>query len=137
MMIADSGDVPVSGSTLDLIGQATAQAVLRRNEPAAKNKFLYVHSTVFTQNQILEYARAAAPDRDIKTVTVDTEKMAKAAWERYDAGERDMNVLQPLMLRTSFGLGLGEFKKVDNDVLGVSTLSNDEVRSLVADVAKR
>ncbi|KAK3674657.1 hypothetical protein LTR78_005379 [Recurvomyces mirabilis] len=137
MMIADAGDVPVSGSTLDLIGQATAQAVLQRNESAVKNKFLYVHSTVFTQNQILEYARAAAPNGDIKTIKVDTEKMAKEAWEKYDAGERDQKVLQPLMLRTSFGLGLGEFKKVDNDVLGVSMLSDDEVKSLVAKYAKR
>ncbi|KAK4554925.1 hypothetical protein LTR86_008073 [Recurvomyces mirabilis] len=137
MMIADAGDVPVSGSILDLIGQATAQAVLKRKESAVKNKFLYVHSTIFTQNQILEYARAAAPNRDIKTFEVDTEKMAKEAWEKYDAGERDQKILQPLMLRTSFGLGLGEFKKIDNDVLGVSMLSDDEVKSLVAKYAKR
>ena len=136
-MIADSGDVKVSGSTLDLIGEAIAQSISKRNDPAVKNKVLYVHSTVFTQNQILEYARAAAPERNINTIHVDTEKLANAAWEKYDAGERDMDALRPLMLRTSFGLGLGEFRKVDNDVLGVKTLSDHEVKSLVAKYAKK
>ena len=136
MVIADSGDVKVSGSTLDLIGEAITESISRRNDPAVRNQVLYIHSTVFTQKQLLGYARAAAPERTIKTITVDTEKVAEAAWEKYDAGERDMDALRPLMLRTSFGLGLGVFKQVNNDVLGLSMLTDSEVEALVAKVRK-
>ena len=42
-----------------------------------------------------------------------------ASKERYEKGERSADALRGYLVRTSFGLGLGEFKKVDNEVLGV------------------
>ncbi|KAK5725996.1 hypothetical protein LTR15_004187 [Elasticomyces elasticus] len=128
--LADGGGTALSVSTLDLIGQAVAQAVHKRDE--ARNRFLFVHSAVVTQKQLLQYAREIAPDRDFPIVEVDTEKAAADAREKMRQGETGMMVAMPLLMRVSFGLGLGLFKKVDNEFLRLDVMSEDDVKALVA-----
>ncbi|KAK5684791.1 hypothetical protein LTS10_002865 [Elasticomyces elasticus] len=128
--LADGGGVALSVSTLDLIGQAVAQAIHKRGE--ARNRFLFVHSAVVTQKQLLQYAREIAPDRDFPIVEVDTEKAAADAKEKMQQGETGMMVAMPLLMRVSFGLGLGLFKKVDNEFLGLKVMSEEDVKALVA-----
>ncbi|KAK5108714.1 hypothetical protein LTR62_007861 [Meristemomyces frigidus] len=136
-MIADAGTTRVSATTLSDIGCAVASAILKRHDPQVRNKFLFVHSTVFTQRQILAYAKEAAPEREFKVFTIDTEAAAKQAWRQYEAGERNMDSLRGMMLRTTFGLELGMFSEVANDVLGLKMLTEDEVKELVAKYARR
>ncbi|KAK5701294.1 hypothetical protein LTR17_022708 [Elasticomyces elasticus] len=128
--LADGGGVALSVSTLDLIGQAVAQAIHKRDE--ARNRFLFVHSAAVTQKQLLQYAREIAPDRDFPIVEVDTEKAAAEAREKMNRGETGMMIAMPLLMRVSFGLGLGLFKKVDNEFLGLDVMTEDDVKALVA-----
>ncbi|KAK0259133.1 hypothetical protein LTS09_005957 [Friedmanniomyces endolithicus] len=127
---ADGGAVALSVSTLDLIGQAVAQAVRKREE--ARNRFLYVHSAAVTQNQLLQYAREIAPEREFPVEEVDTEKAVADAEEKMRQGATGPRVAAPAMMRVSFGLGLGLFKKVDNAFLGLEVMTEEEVKATVA-----
>ncbi|TKA72326.1 hypothetical protein B0A55_06751 [Friedmanniomyces simplex] len=132
---ADGGDVALSVSTLDLIGRAVAQAVLQREE--ARNRFLYVHSAAVTQNQLLRYAREVAPERVFAVVEVDTEKAVAEAEEKIRQGATGPRVAMPMMMRVSFGLGLGLFKKVDNAFLGLEVMTEEDIKALVAKYVKK
>ena len=128
--LADSGDIRVSTTTLDVIGQAVAQAIVRREE--LRNRFLFIHSAVITQNTLLEFAREIAPDREFKIIAVDTQKAAAEAWKKIEAGVTGREVTIPLLMRVSFGLELGLFEATDNALLGLPMMGDEEVKALVA-----
>ncbi|KAK3110185.1 hypothetical protein LTR53_015784 [Teratosphaeriaceae sp. CCFEE 6253] len=133
--LADGGGVALSVTTLDHIGQAVAKAVLKLDQ--ARNRFLYVHSAVVTQKKLLQYAKELAPDRDFPIVEVDTETGAREAQEKIRNGAAGPAVFTPLMIRVTFGLGLGLFKKVDNEFLGLPMKCEEQVKALVASYVKR
>lgn len=129
--LLDGGDKPLSTTTMDDIGIAVATAVLKREH--LKNRTLFIHTAVVTQNQLLQYARVLHPDREFKSLHLDTKEMVQKAEERLSRGETGPDVAMPYMARASFGLGLGIFKQVDNEVLGIELWNEQQVRQLVAD----
>ena len=52
-----------------------------------KNRDACIHTAVITQNQLLEYARKAAPQRDFKVINLDSAELEKQAWEKYNSGD--------------------------------------------------
>ena len=62
------------------------------------------------------------------TMHLDTKVLEAASKERYEKGERSADALRGYLVRTSFGLGLGEFKNVDNEVLGVEEVHVTDTR---------
>ncbi|KAF5676131.1 hypothetical protein FHETE_2258 [Fusarium heterosporum] len=127
--VADGGDILMSSTTLDDIGRAIA-AVLSKPEETV-NKIYCIHTVVMTQNQILRYAREAAPDTDFFVENVDTEVLVEAAWKRYHEGKRDRISLRDFVIRASYGLGNGYFSKTDNHFLGIKQWSDDELKEEV------
>lgn len=134
-MVFDKGKTALSVSTLDFIGEAVAQALLKRDE--VLNRFLYVHSAAVTQKQLLEYVRELAPDLKIETVALNTAKLEEQALEKLRNGEGGPEVNTTLLLRTSFGLGLGLFERTDNALLGLDTWKEEDVKTLVAKYVQR
>jgi uncharacterized protein YbjT (DUF2867 family) len=124
--VADGGDIPMSASTLDDIGKAIA-AVLSKPEETV-NKVYYIHTVVMTQNQVLNYAREAAPEADFLVEQVDTAVLVEAAWKRWHDGIRDRVSTRDFVIRASYGLGNGFFQETDNTFLGIRQWSDDELK---------
>ncbi|RGP67298.1 hypothetical protein FSPOR_6056 [Fusarium sporotrichioides] len=124
--VADGGDIPMSASTLDDIGKAIAAVLLKPEETV--NKVYYMHTVVMTQNQVLSYAREAAPDKQFVAEQVDTAVLVEAAWKRWDQGIKDRISTRDFIVRASYGLGNGYFPKTDNAFLGIRIWSDDELR---------
>ncbi|RGP61325.1 hypothetical protein FLONG3_10559 [Fusarium longipes] len=124
--VADGGDIPMSASTLDDIGKAIV-AVLSKPEDTI-NKVYYIHTVVMTQNQVLKYAREAAPEAQFVVDQVDTKELVEAAWKRWNDGIRDRVSTRDFVIRASYGLGNGFFPKTDNDFLGIRQWSDDELK---------
>lgn len=132
--IYDDGDVKVSGTNLDDIGRAVAAALVHRDE--CVNKHLFVHSAVISQNQLLHLAKQLRPDWEFPTVRVDTAKWEKEAEESLKNGDTSMAAMRPYVIRSSFGLGLNEFKAVDNGTLGLPTLDESQLKKLIENIMK-
>ncbi|SPJ85021.1 related to 2`-hydroxyisoflavone reductase [Fusarium torulosum] len=124
--VADGGNIPMSSTTLDDIGKAIAPVLLKPEETV--NKIYYIHTVVMTQNQVLGYAREAAPDAEFVVEHVDTAVLVEAAWKRYHEGKRDRISLRDFVIRASYGLGNGFFPKTDNELLGIRQWSDEELK---------
>ncbi|KAG5664982.1 hypothetical protein KAF25_008716 [Fusarium avenaceum] len=124
--VADGGDIPMSSTALDDIGKAIAAVLLKPEETV--NKIYYIHSVVMTQNQVLGYAREAAPDAEFVVEHVDTAVLVEAAWKRYHEGKRDRISLRDFIIRASYGLGNGFFPKTDNELLEIRQWSDEELK---------
>ena len=128
----DGGDRPFSMTRLSGVGTAVV-GVLQHPEET-KNRPVYVHEVVVTQNQLLKIAQDAAPDKKWETQVVSTEKMEKDAYEGLTGPEekRRPGLMYDFLYRAIFGEGYGgEFTKVDNELLGVKMMSDEEVKKLV------
>jgi len=130
-MIFDGGDTPFSVSSLDHIGTAVANALGKPEE--TRNKILFMHSAVVTQNQLVGYAREVKPDGAWEVIDVDTKVLWDMAMEKYNKGERGPDVMRGFLPRQTLGLGLGVFKEVDNGVLGIQEWDGERVRQVVAE----
>ncbi|EEU37879.1 uncharacterized protein NECHADRAFT_88158 [Fusarium vanettenii 77-13-4] len=127
--IYDGGDVSISATTHDDIGKAVAAVLM--NPDQTVNKVCNIHSVVMTQNQMLEFARQAAPEAEFHVEAVDTKDLEDAAWERYRAGQRDPLSIHDFALRAGFGLGNGHFERTDNELLGIEQWSDERLREEV------
>ncbi|KAL2694788.1 hypothetical protein Neosp_001375 [[Neocosmospora] mangrovei] len=128
--IYDGGNVPISATTHDDIGKAIAAVLMNTDQTA--NKVCNIHSVVMTQNEMLEFARQAAPEAEFHIETVDTKELEDAAWERYRAGQTDPLSMHDFALRAGFGLGNGHFEKTDNALLGIEQWCDERLKEEVA-----
>ena len=126
----DGGDIPISASAHDDIGRAIA-AVLSKPEETA-NKAVSVHSVVMTQNQVLGYARKAAPGVEFAVEPCDTKALVDSAWEEYNAGSRDFETMRKFAASGWFGMGNGLFERTDNEFLGIELWSDERLREEIA-----
>ncbi|RSL69902.1 hypothetical protein CEP53_002027 [Fusarium sp. AF-6] len=122
----DGGDVPISATAYGDIGKAIASVLMKPGQTV--NKVCNVHSVVMSQNQVLEFARQAAPEAEFHVEFVDTKELEDAAWERYHAGQRDPLSIHDFALRAAFGLGNGHFERNDNELLGIEQWSDERLR---------
>ena len=130
----DGGDVPFSVTVMDDIGRAVVTALVKANQ--LRNKFAFVHSAVVTQNQLLAYAKEAAPDRNFRVLHLDTADMEKQAWEKYNAGDRSPEAMRGFMPRATFGKRMGEFRKTDNALFGIEQWSDEKLKQFVTSYFK-
>ncbi|KAM0550678.1 hypothetical protein ACHAPJ_008742 [Fusarium lateritium] len=124
--VADGGDIKMSTTCLDDIGKAISAVLLKPEETV--NKLYYIHTAVMTQNQVLGYAREAAPDAEFVVEHIDTEVLVEAAWKRYHAGITDRVSLRDFVVRASYGMGNGFFPTVDNEFLGIKQWTDEEIK---------
>lgn len=128
-MVFDGGDVRLSVTMLDDAGKAVVAAL--ENPEETRNQFLKVHSKVVTQNEMLKLGKEVRPDKEWERREVDTAVLEKNSWEKWEKGDRSREVQRGFMPRTSFGLGLGLFEEVENELLGVRVMSDEEVKDLI------
>lgn len=126
--IYDGGNVPVSTTTLAGIGRAVV-GVLQKPEET-KNRHVYVAEAQFTQNQLLQWSGKADL---IEKIPVKTEDLEQQAYEAIKQPTPDLGTFaRNLILRGIFGGKFGsQFLKVDNELLGISELSQSEIVDLV------
>ncbi|KAI8408910.1 hypothetical protein FOFC_11860 [Fusarium oxysporum] len=124
--VADGGDIPMSATALDDIGKAISSVLSKPEETV--NKLYYIHTVVMTQNQVLGYAREAAPGAEFAVEQVDTKVLVEAAWKRYNEGIRDRVSVRDFVIRASYGMGNGFFPKTDNEFMGIRQWSDEELK---------
>lgn len=131
--IYDGGDRPFSTSTLATVGKSVV-GVLNHPEET-KNRAVYVHDMVLTQHQVLASARRVAPERKwepVEASTVDAEAQAR---ENFAKGLTDIMSCVGFFFRSVLAEGYGgEFKNVDNELLGLGFKTDDDLDEMVKTV---
>jgi uncharacterized protein YbjT (DUF2867 family) len=133
-MVFDGGDTPFSTTTVDRIGEAVTKALLKRNE--LKNRYVYVHTAAVTQNQLLGYARELAPERKFEVNPINSGELMLKAQEMIRNGADPVKVSGMTLPRITFGWGLGLFREPDNELLGLSEWSEEELKAFIGSCLK-
>jgi hypothetical protein len=128
----DGGDVPYSATRLSTIGKA--MAAVAHNLDATRNKHIYFHDIVITQNQIIEIAKGIDGKQWTTTVaaTAEIEEKSHQALKSNEPAEVAGSALG-FIARACWGEGYGgDFsKKINNDALGLQGLSTEGLKELV------
>lgn len=130
----DGGDRRFSATTGASIGKAVVQSLVHADK--TKNRAVYVHDAVVTQNQLIALAKKLGQTGSWETKVVETEKLEQSAYVelgKLSKGEEaDPGWVFSFIKRAVWGDGFGgEFKKTDNEILGVKGLSEDDVAGLI------
>lgn len=68
---------------------------------------------------------------------VDTASAYGSSLEAWERGEREPAVLRGLMPRMVYGLGLGGFVEVENEVLGIEIWDSEKLKGAVGEAIRR
>lgn len=129
--IIDDGDAAFSATTLATVGDAVV-GVLTRLE-ATKDRAVYVHDLVVSQNLLLELAKKAAPTKPWEAVHVSLDSLTRRADERLAQGLLDMETFAPYIFRALMdpAYGANFSGKTDNALLGLKGLAEDDVLEIM------
>ena len=135
----DGGDRPTSTTTLAGIGQAIVGVLKHPNE--TENKIVRVQSAVVTQNKIMRIMDKVAPGPqwDIQEAdSAELEKIGRAELQKEDGNKLlgGYNLIKRALWGDGYG---GEFPQdeLDNELLGVHSMSEQELEDLVSDIVKK
>ena len=122
----DGGERKFSTTRLETIGKAVA-GVLKHAEET-KNGDVFVHEAVVTQNQLAALSGKKWEAEDLSTDVLEREAYAELGKEQPNF----VSAMFGFIKRAIWGEGYGgEFTKVDNELLGISMMSEREIEQLV------
>jgi uncharacterized protein YbjT (DUF2867 family) len=134
--IIDGGDAAFSATTLNTVGDAVVGVLTHLED--TKNRPVYVHDIVVSQNKLLELAKKAAPAKPWEVVPVKLDDLVKRADERLAQGLFDMETFAPYLYRALMDPAYGSdfSKKADNALLGLKGITDDDVLEILKSLLK-
>lgn len=126
VLIYNGGDLPFSATTLPSVGDAVVGVLSHPEE--TKNRSVYVHEIVITQNQLLALARQAVPNRKFETLAVDLDEAVAQGGAKLARGEFSMEAVLPFLVRATLEPGYGgKYEKTDNKLLGIGSKTEQDI----------
>jgi hypothetical protein len=134
VVMYNGGDVRFSATLLADVAKAVLGVIEIGGLEETRNRLVYVHSAVMTQNQLIRYAKDKdGREWDVAVKETETERLESYA--ELEKGEQaDVeSVMLEFCITAMFDEGYGcDFSnKLDNEVVWVRDLSEDEVRKVV------
>jgi putative NADH-flavin reductase len=127
----DGGDTRVSTTTLASVGRAVVGIL--KNVEATRNKEIRVADTTVTQKQIIDIVKqldgkewTTTEGSTAEAYRIGVDEMAKPQPDMYVAV---MNQLYRILYSTEHGTDFGD--KLDNELVGLSLMSEEQVRDVV------
>ncbi|KAM5527850.1 isoflavone reductase family protein [Fusarium oxysporum f. sp. phaseoli] len=129
------GTTIIPMTTLKPVGTAVANALIKGEN--TKNRICYICSTQKTQKDLAELSKQALGEEGWKSMNVDTEDAFNKAMAKLQAGQVDMQVIGDIIRFSISTPGyIDRLEKTDNDLLGVKTMSDEEVKELILEIAR-
>ncbi|KKP00494.1 hypothetical protein THAR02_07407 [Trichoderma harzianum] len=130
--IYDDGNLPWSTTILATVSKAVASLMSHLEE--TKNRHVYIHDAVVTQNKIIEIAKRI-DDKDWELTYVDSAAVLEEAQVEYRKADSDCKKgLMPLLHISVLGKGYGgDFSgHLDNELLRIKLMSDKELGEMIA-----
>ncbi|KAI3324989.1 putative isoflavone reductase family protein CipA [Xylariaceae sp. AK1471] len=132
--IISGGDTPTYYTTLEMIGQATAGVLLHPAETA--NRSVFIHSVVKTQNQLLALAQQALGSEGWTISHEDNKEKFAWAVAEMAKGTFDLPVVMHQIRRVISDPEVArEPAQYDNELLGLKSMTDEEVMEMVRKIA--
>ena len=133
----NGGNTPFSATTLGDVAAAVVAVAYNHSQAETANRILYVHSTVTTQNQLIQYARDA-DGKAWKVTHKVTEEVMRESMELLREGSDMMGAMNGFCALASWTPAYGcDFSgHLDNALLGIEPMDEPDVRALVSDLLK-
>ncbi len=134
--IFNGGDVPFSVTRLSTVANAVTNLLDHLDE--TKNRGVYIHDTVVTQNQLVGIVKDI-DGKEWDLTPVDSQQLQKDSYEELkkpspDFGKAMMGFLPSAIYGEGSG---GDFTgKTDNELLGVKGMSKAEVREMIRGIVE-
>lgn len=132
----DDGEAVFSTTTMATVGRSVVGVL--ENFRETQNRAVYIHDIAITQNELVEMAREATKNDGGKEWTItrlDTARLEAAALSDLEKGLLSPTIFYGFAVRAAFADGYGgQFKNVDNEMLGVGLMSKQAVRDLVFEI---
>lgn len=131
--LIDGGDLPFSATTLGSVADAVVGIL--KNPEGTKNKALFIHDLVITQNQLLTMGKRVAPGKPWEPQVVKLDDLISGANERLAKGLYDMETFVPFLWQAVMGPGYGgKFERVDNELLGLKGKTEEDVVEILKEL---
>jgi hypothetical protein len=128
--IFDGGDIPFSTTSLPTVGKSVVGVLNHLDK--TKNRAVYVHDIVLTQNQLLRMAQELTPGENWTVVPASTAELAQKSYGALAREGMTLGTAVDFMIVSVWGEGMSrEFEKVDNNALGIQSISEDDVKALI------
>ncbi|KAI0453550.1 NAD(P)-binding protein [Xylaria acuta] len=132
----DGGDRVFSTTTLATIGRAVV-GVLKHPEET-KNRPVYVQDTAVSSKQLLEIAKRAIGPDGWKANIASLDDHVNKGWEELRKPQPDpakfvMNLIAAAIWAEGYG---AKFENLDNELLGIKEMSEEDIQTLIREVAK-
>ncbi|UKZ74878.1 hypothetical protein TrVFT333_002548 [Trichoderma virens FT-333] len=131
--IYDDGNLPFSTTTLATISKAVVSMINHLDE--TKNRHVYIHDAVVTQNKLIDLAKNM-DGKDWKLTYVDSDVVSAEAHIEFKKASSDVKRgLMPLLHISVLGKGYGgDFSEhLDNELLGIKLMSDEELGDVIAE----
>ena len=130
VQLFDDGAHVLPWTTLESVGRATAAVLVRAAE--TENRVVYVSSLVKSQKEIVDVAKLALGADGWESTVVDMDAMFQQAMERFKAGDYSPRTMGPMIqYATAKDDYSGPWERDDNALLGVESMSDDELEGLI------
>ena len=130
----DDGNNVNPWTTLETIGKATAAVLLHPEE--TENRTVYISSVTKSQKQMVDLAKEALGPDGWETSNLDMAKVFEKAIADFKAGIYTMQVFGDMIrYAVSSPDYAAPWPKDDNALLGVHSMSDDEVKDLIKQLA--
>jgi nucleoside-diphosphate-sugar epimerase len=132
----DGGDYTWSTTRLSTVAQAVISTL--QNPEKTRNRAIRVHDGRVSGRQLLEWVRAVSPKQDWTVKEDTTEAAAQKSMNALSKGVMDGWVWLGFLYRGAYSEAAGAgWDQTDNELLGIKTLSEAELKSVVQDAAKK
>ena len=125
----NGGDIPFSGTTLADVARAILGVIRNQHETANRN--LYIHSTVTTQNKLIDLVKEK-DGKKWRTTVKDTEELRLESLDALKEGNT-MAAMDGFCVVAMFTpeYGCDFSKRLDNELVGVKCMDEADLRKLV------
>jgi uncharacterized protein YbjT (DUF2867 family) len=128
--IWDDGNSEFSTTTLSSAGDAVVGVLSHPEE--TQDRIVYVQSTSLTQNKFLQLAKEANPSKEWTVKHAKIDDVTAQSDAKVAQGIFDWPTLSAYLVRSIFDTkSIPKFPKLDNELLGVKSVSDDEVKELL------
>ncbi|KAM0206546.1 hypothetical protein ACHAPQ_009298 [Fusarium lateritium] len=128
--IWDDGNAEFSTTTLASVGDAVIGVLSHPEE--TQDRVVYVQSTSLTLNKFLQLAKEVNPSKEWTVKHAKIDDVIAQSDSNVAKGIFDWPTLSAYLIRSIFdSKSVPKFPKLDNELLGVKSVTDDEVKELI------
>ncbi|KAH7305513.1 hypothetical protein B0I35DRAFT_483867 [Stachybotrys elegans] len=134
-MLIDGGSRLFSATTVSSIADAVVGILDHPQE--TKNRAVYIEDCKITQNTLYQLAKEVAPLKPWAPIHVKLDDLTADADRRVAEGTADRDVMVPYLYRALMDPECGgNFREVDNGLLGLKQFTEEDLRNIVREHVK-